>query len=218
VLEIGCGSGRYALSVAEAACCRIVGLDKNGPGIHNANRLAEARHVSAQARFEVGDVSNKLAFEDASFDAAFSNDVFCHVPGRLSLLREVSRVLKRGGRLLFSDALVIGGLISHEEIATRSSIGYYVFSPPGENERLIELAGFRMLGVIDTSDGAAIIAKRWHDARQKRSEALIAIEGKDNFEGLQRFLSTVDTLTSERRLLRKVYVAQKPVEIDTPFE
>jgi hypothetical protein len=27
------------------------------------------------------------------------------------------RVLKPGGRLLFSDALIIGGLLSHEEIA-----------------------------------------------------------------------------------------------------
>jgi hypothetical protein len=30
------------------------------------------------------------------------------------------RVLKPGGRMLFSDALVIGGMVSHQEIATRS--------------------------------------------------------------------------------------------------
>ena len=45
--------------------------------------------------------------------------------------------------MLFSDALVIGGLISHQEIATRSSIGFYVYSPPGENERIMEQADFR---------------------------------------------------------------------------
>jgi ubiquinone/menaquinone biosynthesis C-methylase UbiE len=168
--------------------------------------------MSRQVRFEIGDASKKLPFDDASFDAAFSNDVFCHVPERLSVLRELFRVMKRGGRMLFSDALVIGGMISHEEIAIRSSIGYYFFSPPGENERLIEEAGLRLLGVMDTSEDAARIAKRWRDARQKRSVALIAIEGKDNFEGLQRFLFTVHTLTSERRLLRKVYVAKKSLE------
>jgi ubiquinone/menaquinone biosynthesis C-methylase UbiE len=212
VLEIGCGSGQYALQVAESVGCRIVGIDSNGPGIHTANELAERQRMSGQVRFEIGEASKKMPFDDASFDAAFSNDVFCHVPERLSVLRELFRVMKRGGRMLFSDALVIGGMISHEEIAIRSSIGYYFFSPPGENERLIEEAGLRLLGVMDTSEDAARIAKRWRDARQKRSGALIAIEGKDNFEGLQRFLSTVHTLTSERRLLRKVYVAKKPLE------
>jgi len=33
VLEIGCGSGRYALYVAESARCRVVGLDLNAEGI-----------------------------------------------------------------------------------------------------------------------------------------------------------------------------------------
>jgi hypothetical protein len=41
---------------------------------------------------------------------------------------------------------------------------------------------------------------------------LLAIESAANFEGLQQFLSTVHTLTSERRLLRYVYVAEKPAQ------
>ena len=40
-------------------------------------------------------------------------------------------------------------------------------------------------------------------------EALIAAEGESNFAGLQRFLACVHTLTSERRLLRQVYLAEK---------
>jgi hypothetical protein len=38
-------------------------------------------------------------------------------------------------RMLFSDALVIGGMVSHEEIATSSSIGFYVYSPPREKRK-----------------------------------------------------------------------------------
>lgn len=209
VLEIGCGSGRYALQVAAATGCRILGLDVNEPGIHNANHLASVQNLSARARFELADCSQPLPFRDGSFDAAFSNDVLCHVPGRPAVLAELFRVVKAGGRLLFSDALVIGGVISHQEIATRSSIGYYLFSPAGENERLLEGAGFRVLKVGDTTENAAAISKRWHDARQQRSEALLAIEGQKNFDGLQQFLSNVHLLTSERRLLRLVYLAEK---------
>jgi hypothetical protein len=101
-------------------------------------------------------------------------------------------------------------MISQEEIAARSSIGYYIFSPPGENERVIEGAGFRLLRVLDTTESAARIAKRWHQAREKSRTELIALEGEGNFEGLQRFLSCVETLTAERRLLRSLYLMAKP--------
>jgi SAM-dependent methyltransferase len=209
VLEIGCGSGRYALQVAATVGCRILGLDLNEPGIHNANRLASLQNLAARVRFEVADCSQPLPVQDGSFDAAFSNDVLCHIPGRPAILVELFRVLKPGARFLFSDALVIGGIISHQEIATRSSIGYYLFSPPRENERLLKKAGFRVLKVEDTTENASAIAGRWCDARQKRSEALLAIEGRKNFDGLQQFLSNVHVLTSERRLLRLLYLAER---------
>jgi ubiquinone/menaquinone biosynthesis C-methylase UbiE len=123
VLEIGCGSGGYALHLAESVGCQLVGLDLNGPGVRNANQLAAARALASRVRFEQCDASKNLPFEDNTFDAVFSNDVLCHLPGRAKVLCEMFRVVKQGGRVLFSDALVVGGMLSHEEIATRSSIG-----------------------------------------------------------------------------------------------
>ena len=209
VLELGCGSGGYALHLAEKVGCRLVGLDINAPGIRNANQLALARGLASQARFEQCDVSDNLPFDDNAFDAVFSNDVLCHIPGRPKVLGEMFRILKPGGRMLFSDALVVGGMLSHEEIATRSSIGFYVYSPPGENERLIERTGFRQIRASDTTESAARIAKQWHQAREGRKQELVATEGNINFEGLQRFLSCVHILTSEKRLLRYLYFASK---------
>jgi len=209
VLEIGCGSGVYALHLAEKVGCQIVGVDLNEPGIRSARELAQTTGLGSRARFERCDVSKKLPFDDKTFDAVFSNDVLCHVPGRLDLLAEIFRVVKPSGRMLFSDALVIGGMISAEEIAIRSSIGFYFYSPPGENERLLEQAGFSEVGITDTTENAALISKKWHDAREKRKEDLVTAEGSANFEGLQRFLACVHTLTSERRLLRYLYIAGK---------
>src|SRR5215468_1441467 len=152
VLEIGCGSGGYAVHLAKSVGCRIVGLDINAEGIRNANALAEQARVGAKAEFQQADVSQPLRQQDGTFDAVYSNDVLCHVQHRAQVFANLFRVLKPGGRFLFSDALVIGGLVSHEEIATRSSIGMYFFSPPGENERLVKEARFRLLEARDTTE------------------------------------------------------------------
>src|SRR5262250_1506795 len=52
VLEIGCGSGGYALQVAESYGCRLLGLDINEAGIHIANQLASTRGISDRVRFQ----------------------------------------------------------------------------------------------------------------------------------------------------------------------
>ena len=92
---------------------------------------------------------------------------------------------------------------------TRSSIGYYLFSPPGENERQLTVAGFSVLYAKDTTANAAEISTRWRQGRENSKAELIALEGETNFEGLQQFLRCVQALTSERRLLRYLYLAQK---------
>ncbi len=211
VLEIGCGSGGCAIHLAQTTGAHILGLDLNESGVRNANELAQATGLATQARFELRDVSQNLPGPPHTFDAAFANDVLCHIPARPALLAEIFRVLKPSGRFVFSDALVIGGMISHEEIATRSSIGLYVYSPPGENERLLAQAGFARIHAKDTTAQAAQIAKRWHDARAKRQAALVAAEAEANFAGVQKFLLCVHTLTDERRLLRYLYSATKPL-------
>ena len=60
VLELGCGSGGYALYLAQTVGCRVAGLDINGPGVQNANQLAAARGLSATVHFERCDISKGL--------------------------------------------------------------------------------------------------------------------------------------------------------------
>jgi cyclopropane fatty-acyl-phospholipid synthase-like methyltransferase len=210
VLEIGCGAGGCAIFFAETAGCRVTGLDVNSEGISGANALARGKGLSNQLSFRQCDVSKGIPFEPDAFDAVYSNDAFCHFVDRPGLFRECFRILKPRARMIFSDALVITGAVSNDEIATRSSIGRYLFVPSGENERLLTKAGFQVLRCDDTTSNAAVIALRWHDARARRKTALAAIEGESNFEGLQRFLQCVHNLTAEKRLSRYLYFAAKP--------
>jgi SAM-dependent methyltransferase len=217
VLEIGCGAGGYALHFAATIDCSVTRIDTNSHGIHAAQHSVQAQGLADRVRFIEHDTGTPLPFSAISsanvsaetFDAVYSNDAFCHIPNRVQLLRECRRVMKPGARLAFSDALVVNGAITNEEIAVRSSIGYYIFIPRGENERLIQEAGLSFVQAIDTTQQAAEISQRWRDARAKRKTVLQQIEGEANFEGLQRFLSCVHVLTTSNRLARFLYVAEK---------
>jgi SAM-dependent methyltransferase len=209
VLEVGSGSGGPALFLAKETGCKLTGVDVNQFGNKNANELARERGLSDRVEFIEIDASKPLPFEDGTFDVVFSNDVMCHVPERQNVLREWHRVLKPGGQMLFTDALVITGIVSHEEIAKRSSIGLYFYLPPGENERMIKETGFKIVVVEDLTPAAAEISKRWHDAREKHREEMIKIEGEENFKGLQEFLNCTHALTAEKRLSRFMFHARK---------
>jgi SAM-dependent methyltransferase len=210
VLEVGSGSGGPAVYLASTRECRVTGVDINEHGVRNARALADVRDLSDRVRFEAVDAGQPLPFGDGSFDAVVSNDAMCHIANRVAVLREWHRVLRPGGRVLFTDAMVLTGLVSHEELATRSSIGFYLFVPPGQNEAMLRDAGFTVLAVRDVTANAAEVAVRWHDARERHRGPLVAREGELNFEGLQRFLRCVHGLSVEKRLSRYAYLAEKP--------
>ena len=209
VLEVGSGSGGPAVYLSEKRGCRVTGVDINAHGVENGGRLAQARGVSDRVAFQQVDASQPLPFADANFDAVVSNDAMCHIANRAVVLRDWHRVVRSGGRILFTDALVVTGLMSHEELAIRSSIGFYVFVPPGENDRLIREAGFTLVATVDATQDAAGIAARWHAAREHHRTALAARESQANFDGLQRFLACVRLVSEERRLSRFCYLAEK---------
>jgi SAM-dependent methyltransferase len=208
-LEVASGSGGSALFIAENIGCQVIGIDINEFGIKNANELARKRNLDAITRFQLTDASQTLPFEENRFDAVFSNDAICHIPGRPQILKEWHRVLKPGGRMLFTDALVVTGLVSHEEVAGRSSIGYYEYSPPGVNERLIQDCNFELIRTEDLTAQAAFISERWHNARERHRDALLKLEGESKFKGLQDFLLCVHKLSGEKRLSRFMYLAKK---------
>jgi SAM-dependent methyltransferase len=211
LLEVGFGAGGCSLYAAEVVGLQVTGIDINENGVRNARELAESKGLMKQVRFERIDASQPLPFANAVFDAIFSNDAICHLDGRPSVLKEWYRLLAPGGRILFSDAMVITGILTSEELAIRSSIGHYLFLPIGENERLIREAGFTLLRGDDLTASAEAIAGSWHDARDRRREDLIRIEGETNFQGLQKFLSCVHRVSKDRRLSRYAYLAQKPL-------
>jgi SAM-dependent methyltransferase len=208
-LEVACGSGGVTCRMARETKATCIGVDINTHGIDAANRRAGEQDLAGLVSFQVADAAAPLPFAPESFDAVFCNDSINHFPGRRDVLRDWHRLLRPGGRLLFTDPIVVTGQLSHEEIRVRSSIGFFLFTPLGHNERLLEECGFRVILVRDVTDAVASVSGRWHDARASRRDRLVSLEGEERFEGLQQFLTAVQTLASERRLSRYMYLARK---------
>lgn len=209
VLEVASGSGGPALYLARKYACRIMGIDINEEGLNTAKQAALAAKI-ADADFRFADVGKRLPFEDESFDAIMCIDSMHHFRDRLGVLREWHRVLKAGQHILFTDPVVLTGPVSNEELAVRSSVGFFLLVPPEATERFIKEAGFNLLRRDDVTGNIELTSGRWHAARQQRRDDLLKIEGEERFEGLQRFAATVHKLAVERRLSRFVFVAEKP--------
>jgi SAM-dependent methyltransferase len=208
-LEVACGSGGVTCRMALETGAACVGIDLNVHGIEAAAKRARDQGLSSRVSFQVADAGRPLPFPDQSFDAVFCNDSINHLPGRLEVLRDWHRVLRPGGRLLFTDPIVVTGQLTGEEIRVRSSIGFFLFTPVGINERLLAQSGFLVRETRDLTESVASVAERWWGAREERREALVKLEGEEAFEGLQRFLDVAHRLASERRLSRYAYLASR---------
>src|SRR5215213_5393788 len=208
VLEVASGSGGPALYLARKFKCRITGLDINEEGIKTANHQALDARIT-DAKFQFADVDQRLPFDDETFDAVMCVDSMNHFHNRLGDFQEWHRLLKSGKRALFTDPVVITGPVSNEELAARSSIGFFLFVPLETTQTMIKQVGFTLIRCEDVTGNIELTSGRWHAARQNHREDLVRFEGEERFDGLQKFFSTVHKLTRERRLSRFVFVVEK---------
>lgn len=107
VLDVGCGTGGFALAAARAVghAGSVVGVDPSPEMVGRAR--AKARRDRSRAGFQVA-AAESLPFPDGAFDVAVLSLVLHQLPSDAFHrgMVEVRRVLRPGGRLLAID---IGG-------------------------------------------------------------------------------------------------------------
>lgn len=112
VLDLGCGSGRdvYALAQLVGEHGSVVGVDMTQEQLDVAIRHQEYHrnafgYAKSNVEFKLGYIENlnELGLEDESFDVVVSNCVINLSPDKDAVLKEVFRLLKKGGEFYFSD-------------------------------------------------------------------------------------------------------------------
>lgn len=100
VLEIGIGSGLNLSFYDPARVQRIVGVDPSADMQKLARQRADQISIPVEMiALELG----QIQAEDARFDSIVCTFTLCTIPDAVAALREMRRVLKPGGKLLFSE-------------------------------------------------------------------------------------------------------------------
>jgi SAM-dependent methyltransferase len=145
ILDAGCGSGRTTIALARAVKQgSIIALDRfdagyiEGGGQTLLERNLRLTGLEKRTRITPGDIT-RLAFQDATFDAAVSAHAMDHL-GRSTDqgLREIHRVLKPGGRFL-----LVVWVPGWSMFAVASVLSFFLASPRAWRRRVSD-AGFRI--------------------------------------------------------------------------
>jgi len=99
VLDLGCGTGHYALWFARRGA-QVTGIDLSAEMLSIARAEAAATGLAIELR--EGDIRKRLPFDDCAFDLIFSATALHYIEDLAELFHEAYRVLRENGNLLIS--------------------------------------------------------------------------------------------------------------------
>ena len=104
VLDIGAGYGGAARYLAETFACSVTALNLSEKENERNRQLNAERGLTDKISVVDGSFES-IPAEDASFDVVWSQDAILHSGQREQVIQEVARVLKPGGRFIFTDPM-----------------------------------------------------------------------------------------------------------------
>lgn len=132
VVDLGGAYGGSARHVASKFGCHVVSLNLSPVQNARARQQNADQGLAEQITVVEGDFEN-VDYPDNSFDIVWSQDSFLHSGNREGVLREIKRILKPGGEVIFTDPMQADGasqenlqpVLDRIQLETMGSPGFY---------------------------------------------------------------------------------------------
>lgn len=151
ILELGCGTGNDAARLASEGYS-VTAIDLSAQAIAQA----QGKHGS-QASFLVADMTGRLPFPDASFDAVMSNVAMHMFPDRVTraVFAQVERLVRAGGLFAFHVNSLLDRPLRARQLPARELEPDYVAEESGQTMHFFSesylrdlLAGWRQVHLV----------------------------------------------------------------------
>ena len=212
VLDLCCGLGGPARYLAYHYGCRVTGVDMNTDRLAGAVRLTERTKLQDRVLFHHANAL-QTGLADETFDVIVSQEAFCHIPNKKTLITECVRLLKPGGRIVYTDILARSNMTNEIRSRLETEMVFSELSTLEQYCHLLEEKGCQVIEVEDLSDNwAEILIDRLTMYRSLKEQTVSSFD-LAHFQKWDRAYSFFVGLYRSGELGGGRFVAHKPKSI-----
>lgn len=171
VADFCAGLGGTVRYLAHRYGADVTGIELTPARVAGAQELTRRVGLQATARVIESNVLD-VPLADASIDAVISQEAFCHVPHLKRALGEAHRILRKGGRLAFTDWIANEPLMPADAQLMWDGMAIQPLRSIPDYRHLVESSGFGVLSATDlTDEWGPILRERLAMYQRLREEA-----------------------------------------------
>ena len=209
VLDLCCGLGGPARYLAYHHGCRVTGVDMNTDRLAGAVRLTERTKLQDRVLFHHANAL-QTGLADETFDVIVSQEAFCHIPDKKTLIAECVRLLKPGGCIVYTDILARNSMTNEIRSRLENEMVFSELSTLEQYCHLLEEKSCQVVEVEDLSDDwAQILIDRLAMYRSLKEQTVSSF-GLAHFQKWDRTYSFFVDLYRSGELGGGRFVAHKP--------